>query len=108
MAFGPRRSHHPRKRWKNSGVRPACMSATMAWNDFLQTSGQCPASLRMPPFCPPMPSAQVLQALRLVMARHRLRQPTRRAIRNEYQTAAEPPRFFARMVEPTVPSEPPP
>jgi hypothetical protein len=38
------------------------MSATIAWNDFLQTSGKCPASLTMPPDWPPMPTAQVLQA----------------------------------------------
>ncbi len=38
------------------------MSATIAWSDFLQTSGKWPASLTMPPRCPPMPSAQVLQA----------------------------------------------
>ena len=38
------------------------MSATIAWNDFLQTSGKWPASLTMPPDWPPMPTAQVLHA----------------------------------------------
>ena len=48
------------------------MSAAMACSDFLQTSGKCPASLTMPPACPPMPSAQVLQAFFERMAFHSL------------------------------------
>ena len=44
------------------GFTAPCMSATIAWNDFLQTSGKWPASFTMPPAWPPMPSAQVLHA----------------------------------------------
>ena len=32
--------------------------------DLLQTAGKCPFSSRIPPFCPPIPSAQLLQLLR--------------------------------------------
>jgi hypothetical protein len=39
------------------------MSAACAWTDFLQTSGNVPASFRMPPRWPPMPTAHVLQVL---------------------------------------------
>ena len=49
------------------------MSATIACSDFLHTSGQCPASLRMPPACPPMPSAHVLQAFFERIAFHSLK-----------------------------------
>lgn len=48
----------------------------------------------MPPSCPPMPSAQVLQALRLLIARHIFSQPTRLASRSEYQIAFQPPPLF--------------
>jgi hypothetical protein len=58
------------------------MSDAIACSDFLQTSGKRPCSLTMPPRCPPMPSAQVLQALRLRMARHVCRQPKRLATRS--------------------------
>ena len=47
---------------KKSRFTPPCMSATIAWNDFLHTSGKGPASFTIPPDCPPIPSAQVLQA----------------------------------------------
>ena len=49
----------------------------MAWTDFLQTSGKRPSSLRIPPCCPPIPSAQVLQALREVIACQKRQKPTR-------------------------------
>src|SRR5688572_22268469 len=74
------------------------MSATIAWNDFLQTSGQCPNSFRMPPAWPPMPSAQVLQAFLLRMACHSHRQPTRFAIRSVYLMAAHPPPLVIRFM----------
>ena len=57
------------------------MSATIAWNDFLQTSGKWPASFRMPPAWPPMPTAQVLHAFLADMAFQRRHQPTLLAIR---------------------------
>ncbi len=41
-----------------------------------------------------MPSAQVLQALRLLIARHIRSQPTRFASRSEYQIAFQPPPLF--------------
>ena len=41
-----------------------------------------------------MPSAQVLQALRLLIARHMRSQPTRFASRSEYQIAFQPPPLF--------------
>ncbi len=41
-----------------------------------------------------MPSAQVLQALRLLIARHIRSQPTRLASRSEYQIAFQPPPLF--------------
>ena len=58
------------------------MSATIAWSDFLQTSGQWPTSLRMPPAWPPMPRAQVLQAFLARIACQSRRQPTRLAMRS--------------------------
>src|SRR5947209_6459689 len=76
------------------------MSATMACNDFLQTSGQWPASLRRPPAWPPMPRAQVLQAFRVVMARHSRRHPTRRAMRRVYRIEAQPPPRVMRVIRP--------
>ena len=39
-----------------------CMSAAIACRDLLADLGKWPSSLTMPPRCPPMPSAQVLQA----------------------------------------------
>ncbi len=60
---------------------PRCMSEAIAWNDFLQTSGKCPPSLTIPPNCPPMPSAQVLQVFRDRRALQSLVQPTRLATR---------------------------
>jgi hypothetical protein len=53
---------------KCSRTRP-CMSAAIAWIDFLHTSGKRPSSFTMPPRCPPIPSAQVLHALRVRSAR---------------------------------------
>ncbi len=47
---------------EEAGLIAPCMSADIAWIDFLQTSGKWPFSLTMPPSCPPMPRAQVLQA----------------------------------------------
>src|SRR6476660_5520725 len=68
------------------------MSATIACRLFLQTSGKCPSSLTMPPRWPPMPSAHVLQAFLLRMARHSLRTPpASRAFFQVYQTAGQPP-----------------
>src|SRR5689334_14524697 len=74
------------------------MSATIACSDFLHTSGQCPASLRMPPACPPMPSAQVLQAFFERIAFHSCHQPTRLAMRRVYRIAAQPPPLFIRFI----------
>src|SRR4051794_30205818 len=69
-----------------------CISAAMACNDFLQTSGKWPASLTMPPAWPPIPSAHVLQAFLLRIARQSLsKPPTSRALRRVYQTAGQPP-----------------
>jgi len=70
------------KREKKSGVIPSCMSDAMACSDFLQTSGQWPISLRIPPAWPPMPKAQVLQAFLARIAFQSRRQPTLFAIRN--------------------------
>jgi hypothetical protein len=67
------------------------MSEAIAWSDFLQTSGKWPPSLTMPPSWPPIPSAQVLQAFRLRIARHIGSQPTRCATRNVYRMAGQPP-----------------
>src|SRR5262249_16841386 len=80
------------------------MSATIAWNDFLQTSGKWPASFRIPPACPPMPSAHVLPAFLADMAFQSCHQPTLLAIRSEYLMAAQPPPFFIGFIRPT-PSE---
>ncbi len=67
-------------RKKASGMAPA-MSPAWAWMLFLQTSGKWPASLRMPPFAPPMPRAQVLHAFRECMRRQRRQKPTSRPFR---------------------------
>ena len=69
-----------------------CMSATIACSDFLQTSGKWPSSLTMPPRCPPMPSAQVLQAFFERMAFQSFQKPpASRPLRSVYQTAGQPP-----------------
>src|SRR5262245_1039629 len=68
------------------------MSAAIACSDFLQTSGKWPVSLTMPPFCPPMPSAQVLQAFLLRIAFHSFHKPpTCWALLSVYRTAGQPP-----------------
>src|SRR5271166_5375778 len=74
------------------------MSATMACKDFLQTSGQWPISLRMPPAWPPMPRAQVLQVFLARIAFHSCHQPTRLAMRRVYLIAAQPPPRFIRFM----------
>jgi hypothetical protein len=74
------RSWEMEYRAKNSGETAFCMSAAMACSDFLQTSGKCPASLTIPPIWPPMPSAHVLQAFLLRIARHSANHPTRFAV----------------------------
>ena len=72
------------------------MSATIACRLFLQTSGKWPSSLTMPPRCPPMPSAQVLQAFFERMACHSFKMPpASRAFRHVYQTAGQPPPDFS-------------
>src|SRR5204863_3476062 len=76
----------------------ACISAAIACNDFLQTSGKWPASLTMPPFWPPMPSAQVLQAFLARIAFHNRSQPTRLAMRKVYLIAAQPPPLVMRFI----------
>src|SRR5437868_14276288 len=69
-----------------------CMSAAIACSDFLQTSGKLPASLTMPPFWPPMPSAQVLQAFLLRIASHSFhRPPIRRDLLSADRMARHPP-----------------
>src|SRR5262245_5141369 len=71
------------------------MSAIIAWRDFLQTSGKWPPSLTMPPACPPMPRAQVLQAFFVRIAFQSFHSPpTSRALRKVYQTAGQPPPRF--------------
>src|SRR5262249_50815202 len=78
-----------------------------AWSDFLQTSGQWPISLRMPPCWPPVPRAQVLQALRERSACHSRRKPTRQAMRSVYSTAAQPPPHVMRLMpHPRAPRAP--
>jgi len=77
---------------KNVGFTAPCMSATIAWNDFLQTSGKWPASLTIPPAWPPMPRAQVLHAFLERMAFQNFhRPPASRAFLNVYKTARNPP-----------------
>ena len=66
----------------HSSGMAGCMSEAIAWKDFLQTSGKWPPSLTMPPSWPPMPTAQVLQAFLLRMARHIRSGPTRAATLN--------------------------
>ncbi len=66
-------------RTKNSRREPSCMSETIAWNDFLQTSGKWPASLTIPPNWPPMPTAQVLQVFLDRIAFQNFHIPIRRA-----------------------------
>jgi hypothetical protein len=69
---------------KNASPIGGCMSAACAWTDFLHTSGNEPASLRMPPRCPPIPSAQVLHAF--FVARRRVsvtNPPASRALASE-------------------------
>src|SRR5258708_5787287 len=79
---------------------PVCMSATMACNDFLQTSGKWPSSLTMPPFCPPMPRAQVLQAFFERMAFQSFQSPpASRALENVYMTAGQPPPEFTFRID---------
>ena len=68
-----------------------CMSAAIACKDFLQTSGKCPSSLRIPPFCPPIPSAHVLQAFFERIAFQSFQNPTRLPMLNEYFSAWKPP-----------------
>ncbi|MCE9525787.1 MAG: hypothetical protein K8R36_07005 [Planctomycetales bacterium] len=68
------------------------MSEAIACNDFLQTSGQLPASFVIPPFCPPIPSAQVLHAFLLRIAFHIAQKPPEAlAFLNVYQMARHPP-----------------
>jgi hypothetical protein len=82
------------------------MSATVACKDFLQTSGQCPSSFRIPPAWPPIPRAQVLQAFLDRIAFHNCRQPTRFAMRSVYRIAAHPPPLFMGfLVSPGLPHE---
>src|SRR5262245_40060926 len=74
-----------------------CMSAACACTDFLQTSGKCPASFTMPPRCPPIPSAQVLQALRWRIRRYsRHTPPAFCPMRSVYAIAATPPPALTR------------
>src|SRR5436190_5694428 len=92
---------------QNSGLIAPCISAAMACNDFLQTSGNLPSSLTMPPFCPPMPSAQVLQAFLLRIAFQSLTTPpTSRALLSVYLMACQPPAaegFFMGVPSPRIP-----
>src|SRR5579872_4063081 len=74
------------------------MSEAMACSDFLQTSGKWPPSLTIPPICPPIPRAQVLQAFLVRIARHSGSQPTRLAIRSVYRMAFQPPPDFIGLI----------
>ena len=79
------------RRQKSLRMAP-CMSATIACRLFLHTSGKWPSSLTIPPRCPPMPSAHVLQAFFERIARQSLSTPpASRAFRQVYQTAGQPP-----------------
>ena len=51
--------------WRRAWSKMPAMSPAWACTDFLQTSGNRPASFTIPPRCPPMPTAQVLHALRV-------------------------------------------
>lgn len=55
----------------NAGLQVRCHGLER----FLQTSGNDPASLTMPPFWPPMPNAQVLQAFLDLIACHIFQKP---------------------------------
>src|SRR5690349_7138157 len=78
---------------KNPSAISGCMSCAIAWTDFLQNSGNCPCSLRMPPSCPPMRSAQVLQEFRDIMCRQNSKNPPCAFSdwSNVYLTACHPP-----------------
>src|SRR5262249_17753810 len=89
-----------------------CMSATIACKLFLQTSGNAPSSLTIPPLWPPIPSAQVLQAFFERIARHSFQMPpASRAFRQVYHTAGHPPPdrtcFMAQLFDPSRPNSTP-
>src|SRR5438128_1760659 len=76
------------------------MSAAIACSDFLQTSGKLPASLTMPPFWPPMPSAQVLQAFLLRIACQSFHTPPIwRDFLRAYRMARHPPPLRRRFID---------
>jgi hypothetical protein len=76
-----------------------CMSAAIAWIDFLHTSGNEPCSLTIPPCCPPIPKAHVLHALRERRAVYIFqRLPDSSPFRNVYRTACQPPPAFNRFM----------
>src|SRR4030095_3593040 len=76
------------------------MSATMAWSDFLQVSGKLPASLTIPPFWPPMPSAQVLQAFLLRMDFQKPHgPPIDGSVVGWERRACQPPPLVSRFIE---------
>jgi hypothetical protein len=59
---------------------------------FFADLGKCPASLTMPPACPPIPSAQVLQAFFERMAFQSFQMPpASRALDQVYRIARHPP-----------------
>ncbi len=68
-------------------------SAAIACTDFLQNSGKWPVSLCIPPACPPMPRAQVLQAFFEAMRRQKSSGPvaTPNDFSSVYRIAAQPP-----------------
>src|SRR5262249_20388902 len=79
-----------------------CTSLDWAWTDLLQTAGNSPASLVMPPFWPPMPSPQALQAFLDVSALAVRTRPALRAVSSAYSTFFAPPPTVRRITTPTV------
>ena len=65
---------------RTSSGMPGWMSLDWAWTDLLQTDGNSPASLVIPPSWPPMPSPQALQAFFDVRALAVRAKPARRAV----------------------------
>ena len=79
------------------------MSAAIAWTDFLQNSGNFPASFTIPPRSPPMPSAQVLQVFGERIDFHIARKPpARNDFVSTYRIERKPPCAFIQRVYPMI------
>ena len=71
------------------------MSEAWATMDLLHTAGNNPFSSRIPPFCPPIPKAQLLQAFLVYRARSMGQiPPARPDVLSEYRSAPQPPADF--------------